>query len=90
MCVGKYLSCALLTCKIQWGLNCYGIKGEFDKSRRFNTSHPDMQREYLKFLNGMSKLNIRTFTSTVRRYVEVDIDRQENVDEPDKIMSDDD
>ena len=48
-----------------------------------------MQREYLKFLNGMSKLNIRTFTSTVLRYVEIDIDRQENMDEPDKIMSDD-
>ena len=77
--------------KIQWGLECYNIRGDMDKNKQFRTSCSVNRKNFLTFMHGMGKLNLATLTEEVMKHVGTIRKKDDDDDElPDKIMSDDD
>jgi hypothetical protein len=54
--------------QIEWGLNSYNVSGHMDTTRRFHASSRDLNKCFKKFMKGMHKLNMVTFTTEALSY----------------------
>ena len=70
-------------------MKCYGIEGDFDTKRKFQTSSVEVRSYFKTYIINMSKLNLDALTAEVKNYVN-EIRECEEDDEPEKFMSDDD